>query len=638
MNIKHAVGDRESGSSHTRRLASNKHEKGEPVPKGKVALKSRISGQSKGQRTAEAKGAPEDVSVNKPSSKAKKSGEVGEGLGRTTGEVSLLCSNCGETGHIAIHCGRAPVCKGCGGAHTTAMCSKYRSERLCYYCQGTGHIANKCPQKRQPGVDGEESKEPQAPVDPTHVYNTEDVHVCAIGCECKINEHSHPIKMPISGAQKRIAEKQKAASNPPRQKRECYIMCTIGAACDCAFERITTGGKHAHLKRERVIELPIELDVDSIVSQIEIDEPDPVKVEKLVEPVVEIPRVVEVDVRAERQDVAIGDKEKALELPLRRETQLLNKSPNVLPFVIVDNTDNKIPQVAPDFGDHGCMVESKTHEFTYALCASCGSPSKDHCLHNMCRPSCRECNPEQLKSAQQAYGMIAAAEDGKNDWWSRGIKLDTWFTNLKDTARTGPATDVVTIYLDGLVVRGGLLYRFNEKLMTLLGHLPGLRVDESFSVNEGSSDYASSEVYNVKNNKSKKLRFSFLSKNRGISLTRQSENRNLMSKYKLTMEVRIFPELFEQLVCDKNMLTRKVLDGDGIILESLARASYSSLKEYKGYDKWIKQPRVLAHTIIYYMNQSEGNAALISDVRRTFDKDFRGQVTSQSTSAVAKRS
>lgn len=194
----------------------------------------------------------------------------------------------------------------------------------------------------------------------------------------------------------------------------------------------------------------------------------------------------------------------------------------------------------------------------------------------------------------------------------------------------------VTIFLDGLVVKGNFFHRATEGLIKLLSHIPGLRLDEVFKTNDATQDYTSPEVITVSNNKRNTLRTVFGKKGSGIGSVAKDESRHLLKKYDITMGVVVYEKLFNELCRDKNMITRRVLDGDGEVLESMAQAVYQSMKNYTGFDEWIKHPRTVAYTVVYYINQCDTNARVLKSLRKP-KSDFCNVVTSPSLKTKAEQ-
>jgi hypothetical protein len=146
--------------------------------------------------------------------------------------------------------------------------------------------------------------------------------------------------------------------------------------------------------------------------------------------------------------------------------------------------------------------------------------------------------------------------------------------------------------------------------------LPGVHIDTFAKVNQDEL-FTSKESVQFNNSDTQQLRFWFNLVFPGAERVRT--NATLATLFELSAKVEIYEELYTQLRVHAPLGDRKVLDGNGRLLDSLAQAVRSVITRHKDYKLWMRRPTVVMHTLMHVVNQMHHDAALASTLQSNED-------------------
>jgi len=178
-------------------------------------------------------------------------------------------------------------------------------------------------------------------------------------------------------------------------------------------------------------------------------------------------------------------------------------------------------------------------------------------------------------------------------------------------------TRKVTIFMRGERIKATLWRdRVFEACACVLRHLPGVHLDVIAKINEETT-FTSAEILRHNNAENKSLRLWFQEPRPGEHRVRT--NATLASMFELSAEVEIYDSMYTLLRTHGPLGDRKVLDGNGLLLESLAQAVRSVITRHENYKLWMERPTVVMHTLMHVVNQMHHDAVLTSTLQSAKD-------------------
>jgi hypothetical protein len=204
-------------------------------------------------------------------------------------------------------------------------------------------------------------------------------------------------------------------------------------------------------------------------------------------------------------------------------------------------------------------------------------------------------------------------EEDIDDFLNRCIEED----RLAEAHNEAVRTREVTIFMRGERIKASRWRdRVFEACANILKHLPGLRLDVLAEINEETA-FTSAEFVRLNNADTRELRFWFQRTRPGKN--RESKNATLAALFELSAKVEIYDQLYTVLRSHGPLGERKVLDGNGLLLESLAQAVRSVITRHENYKLWMERPTVVMHTLMHVVNQMHHDAVLTSTLQSTED-------------------